>query len=121
MNAMRAASGAPTGASPTSFLRPATGSQSASLLAGGPARTGTAAASGRDDAAASLLDLPPTLNLLRTAAGVQSSDPSEAPLLNLPPLAPMPAPKPAPSVPTDDHGQSNIVFSDPDGGSAPIR
>jgi hypothetical protein len=121
MNAMRAAPGAPTGGSPSLFPRLATDSRPASLLARGSALTDTAAASGRDDAAASLLDLPPTLNLLRAAAGVQSSDPSEAALLNLPPLAPMPAPKPAPSVPTDDHGQSNIVFSDPDGGSAPIR
>jgi hypothetical protein len=68
-----------------------------------------------------LLDLSSSINALQQAASAQTTDTSAPPLINPPPLAPMPAPKPAPDVPTDDHGQSNIVFSNADADGALIH
>jgi hypothetical protein len=81
--------------------------------------------SSRDSSMSGLLDLSSSVNALQQAAAAQggsssaASSTSEA--LNLPPLPPMPAPAKPPAVPTDDHGQSNIVFSDADSDGALIH
>jgi hypothetical protein len=90
-----------------------------STLSGGaataPATTssGTAPTSDRDSQISDLATISSSVNLLGQAASSQSASADE-PLLNLPALPAMPAPTPAPPVASDDHGQSNIVFSDPD-------
>jgi hypothetical protein len=86
-------------------------------LLGPAAATGGAAApaASRDAAITDLSSISGSVNLLAQASGTQSGgDPSQA--LTLPPLPQMPAAQPAPQVPTDDHGTSNVVFSDPDAG-----
>jgi hypothetical protein len=78
-----------------------------------------ASLSTRDAAVADLPALSSSVNLLAQAASTAASsasagtsDPAEQ--LTLPPLPQMPAPQTPPAVPTDDHGSSNVVFSDPD-------
>ncbi len=107
-----------------SFLSPTAleGAASGALLSlptesAAPAAASAAAAVpavSRDAAISDLSDISSSVNLLAAqASGTQStSDPSLA--LNLPPLPQMPATQPPPQVPTDDHGTSNVVFSDPD-------
>ena len=62
-----------------------------------------------------------TVNALAQAAEAQTSSSATAssvtsattdPLAAQPSLPQLPAPQKAPTVPTDDHGQSNVVFSD---------
>jgi hypothetical protein len=123
MNAISATSSALAGGSGRVSRPPAPDSAAASpitvLLSGAATSFRTTAISSRDSAVSSSLDFTPSVDLLQQAAGMQGSAGSaEQPLLNLPPLAPMPAPKAAPAVPNDDHGQSNIVFSDSDGGTS---
>jgi len=120
MNVVSPAPGARTAGSATAL--PAAASRlPAALPLEAPAGTATVAgSSARDRALTGFLELSSQVNGLYQAAGALAdtagapADTAGAPMLNLPPLAPMPAPKPAPAVPTDDHGQSNIVFSDGD-------
>lgn len=75
------------------------------------------ASSSRDSAASGLLDLSSAINALGQMASAQGTDTSATladSALQLPPLPPMPAPAKPPAIPTDDHGQSNVVFSDAD-------
>lgn len=85
-------------------LQGLTGSRGTAPL-GGAQFSGVAGLLSRDSQMPELAGLTSSTNLLAQAA-------SDQPLLLLPPLAPMPAPAKAPAVPTDDHGQSNIVFAD---------
>jgi hypothetical protein len=122
MNVLNLAQGLLTGAVPSLLSAVGAGSASTSPASGTSAGAGSLITT-RDGAMTDLLDASPAVNLLGQAAAAlqteaSSSDSSQEPLLNLPPLAPMPAPKPAAAVPTDDHGQSNIVFSSPDADGA---
>ena len=79
--------------------------------------TGPATQSNRDSGMSGLLDLSSAMNALQQAASTQGTGTtaaSDSTALQMPPLPQMPAPAKAPSVATDDHGQSNVVFSDPD-------
>jgi hypothetical protein len=77
-----------------------------------PTGTATSQNVSRDSQIADLSTISTSVNLLQQAASSTATD--SADLLQFPTPAPMPAPKAAPAVPTDDHGQSNIVFSDSD-------
>ncbi len=68
----------------------------------------------RDDAMADLSTLSGTVNLLAAAANGGGGSSAASEQLTLPPLPQMPAPKAPAAVPTDDHGVSNVVFSDAD-------
>jgi hypothetical protein len=136
MNLLNVAVGALTSAN-----SPLAGSPVASILLG--STSGTAAAPARDSLISDLPDVSSTVNLLGQFASSQSSgvsvatdllgqltgsqasgtstDGSQEPELTLPPLPPMPAPQKPAAVPTDDHGQSNVVFSDSDSDGALIH
>jgi hypothetical protein len=79
---------------------------------------GLAGLVGRDGQMPELGDISSSINLLQQAAnslgasGASAGSDAGAQQLDLPPLAPMPAPAQPAAVATDDHGQSNIVFSD---------
>jgi hypothetical protein len=126
MNVLSLASSGLTGASSSSPLFSAAAS---STLGGSAAAALTSALSPRDAAIAGLVDASPALNALQQAAGTllgqstsgQSTASSTNALVQLPPLPQAPAAQPAPTVPTDDHGQSNVVFSDADADGALIH
>jgi len=135
MNILNFALGGLAGSS-ASPLALATGLPGTSLFSSGSAGAANAASplAARDGLISDLPDISSMVNLLQQAAGsqnagsptsasqpVDSSVSSQAPLLNLPPLPPMPQPQQPAAVPTDDHGQSNIVFSDADNDGALIH
>jgi hypothetical protein len=82
-----------------------------------PGNTGSGVSSGvpvsRDSAITDLSSISSAVNLLAQASGTQTTGGADA-QLTLPPLPQMPAAASPPSVPTDDHGTSNVVFSDPE-------
>jgi hypothetical protein len=85
-------------------------------VASSPSQSSAAA---RDTAVADLPAVSNSVNLLAQAATASSTTSSSGASssgeqLTLPPLPQMPAPQAPPAVPTDDHGTSNVVFSDPD-------
>jgi hypothetical protein len=128
MNILNFALGGLAGGLSGSPFAALTGVPIAMLLSHGSSAAGSAAlpVPARDSEIPNLADISSMVNLLAQAAGSQGADAqatgsqsagatdSSAPLLNLPPLPPMPAPQKPSAVPTDDHGQSNIVFSDGD-------
>jgi len=119
MNLLSLALGGLAAGSPDSPLSSSAVSAATSLFSGqSPVTALLSNASGRDSGMSGLLDLSSTMNALQQAAAAQgagSSAASGTPAVDLPPLPQMPAPAKPPDVPTDDHGQSNIVFSDADG------
>ena len=119
MNLLSLALGGLAAGSPGSPLGSSTVSMTTSLFSGqSPIPALTADPSNRDRGMSGMLDLSSSVNALQQAASAPSTDSSAAlasSALQFPPLPPMPAPAKAPAVPTDDHGQSNIVFSDADG------
>jgi hypothetical protein len=136
-NLLNFALGGLTGALSGSPLQSLTGSplQALSGLLGNAANGQTAggAAAGvgsRDDQMPELGSISSSINLLQQAASSQGSSTSgssadgssaDAGQLQLPPLPAMPAPAQPAAVPTDDHGQSNIVFSDSGADGSLIR
>jgi hypothetical protein len=127
MNVVSPAPGTRTAASATAF--PAAAHRLPAGLSLGALHEPAAAvgSSARDRALTGFLEVSSQVNRLFQAVGTLTgtagapADTADAPMPNLPPLAPMPAPKLAPAVPTDDHGQSNIVFSDGDADGALIH
>ncbi len=119
MNLLNVAGSGLAGGLPGSPLTPPAGSFAAPL----PSATSTlngASVPARDSAIANISGISASVNLLQQAAASTISV-SAGPNLTIPPLPPMPAPKAAPAVPTDDHGQSNIVFSNQDADGALIH
>jgi hypothetical protein len=121
MNVLSLALGGLTGGSSGPPLASSILSATAALLAqqAFPA-AGASGATSRDTAISGELGLSPAINALQQfataqATGGSNTSASSAQALQLPPLPPMPAPAKAPDVPSDDHGQSNIVFSDAGG------
>jgi hypothetical protein len=122
-NLLNFALGGLTGALSGSPLQSLTGSplQGLSGLLGSAANgqpTGGALAGlvSRDGQMPELGAISSSINLLQQAASSLGSSSggssADAQQLDLPPLPAMPAPAQPAAVPTDDHGQSNIVFSD---------
>ena len=123
-NLLNIALGGLTGALSGSPLQSLTGSplQGLSGLLGGaangePAGGAMAGLVSRDGQMPELGAISSSINLLQQAAASLGSSSSggssaDAQQLDLPPLPAMPAPAQPAAVPTDDHGQSNIVFSD---------
>lgn len=105
----------------TSPLRPIAGSPIASYLSGQIGISGGALAVSARDSAISELSCDSTLvNGLQQFASSQTSEAGASAIdsaLGAPGVPPMPSPKPAATGPADDHGRSNIVFSNTDSDS----
>ena len=123
-NLLNFALGGLTGALSGSPLAPLIGAPLAALTASktghatGSASPATVSATpSRDSQIADLGTMSSSVNLLAQLAsaigGTNASAASGEPL-SAAPAPPIPAPAKPAAVPTDDHGQSNIVFSDSD-------